>query len=196
MTYISSSGRRISTDPPIATAAFLCDECRRISSAATRLDRFSGSAGDTIHSDMERVGESSWAWEPKTVLGKEFPDVPPAIAAPASEAFKCASIQAYRAAILMARSVIEASAKAKGVTTGSLMQKIDKLAENGEIRSKVAQATHGIRMLGNDMAHGDFATADITKEDADVVLRVLDLFLTELFQVDAAVEFLNAKHGK
>lgn len=197
MTYIRSSGRQVSSDPKVGTAAFICDECRRISSATAPIGGVSVDPDhyDMIHSAMKRTGVNEWEWEPQTVLGQDFPDVPDEIAQPASEAFKCASIQAYRAAVLMARSVLEASAKAKGVTTGNLLAKIDKLAENGEIRTKVAAAAHGVRMLGNDMAHGDFATTDVTKEDADVVLRILDLFLTELFQVDAAIGYLQDRHS-
>ena len=41
---------------------------------------------------------------PKTVGGKSFPDVPEHIAEAANEAYRCHSIQAYRAAALPARS--------------------------------------------------------------------------------------------
>ena len=49
-----------------------------------------------------------------------FPDVPSEIAAAASEAYRGRMVaNANRAAILLARSVIEATAKDKGITKGN-----------------------------------------------------------------------------
>jgi len=88
----------------------------------------------------------------------------------------------------MARAVIEASAKENGITTGNLRDKIDELASGGFIRSLVADAAHEVRFLGNDMAHGDFATSQITRDDADEVLELMDAFLTELFALPTKIE--------
>jgi hypothetical protein len=63
-------------------------------------------------------------------LGKSFPDVPPEIASAASEAYSCLAIDALRAAVLMARIVIEAYTKDKGIVKLQLMHKIDKMHEN------------------------------------------------------------------
>lgn len=52
---------------------------------------------------------------------KDYPDVPDTVSSAASEARAVIAAEAHRAAILMARSVIEATAKDKGVTqVGSL----------------------------------------------------------------------------
>jgi len=82
-------------------------------------------------------------------------DVPEPIRSTASEAFACASIGAHRAAILLARTTIEATAKAEAITSGSLVAKIDALKAANHIRPDVADAAHEVRLLGNDMAHGD-----------------------------------------
>jgi hypothetical protein len=55
------------------------------------------------------------------------------VADAAREAYRCRSVGAHRAAVLLARSVVEASAKDRGVTTGGLLAKIDKLFELGLI---------------------------------------------------------------
>ena len=62
------------------------------------------------------------AW-PTSSLGKTFPDVPTHIASAADEAHRCASIGAFRGAIALARAVVEATAKDKGVKSGNLMPK-------------------------------------------------------------------------
>ena len=81
----------------------------------------------------------------------------------------------------MVRGVIEATAKHQDVTSGGLASKIDELSTMGLIRPVIAQAAHTIRMLGNDMAHGDFATSHVTLADAEIVLRLMDDLLHEVF---------------
>jgi hypothetical protein len=83
----------------------------------------------------------------------------------------------------MARAVIEAGAKDKGVSSGTLYDKITKLAGQGVIRPLIADAAHEVRLLGNDMAHGDFATADITGDEAAEVLDLLDVFIAEAYEL-------------
>ena len=120
-------------------------------------------------------------------------DIPAHIAAPADEAYKCYSIGANRAAILLARSVIEASAKEMGVIKGVLAAKIDKLAEEGHVRSLIADAAHEIRHVGNDMAHGDFAVDDIDSEDSQETLDFMEDFLRELLELPTRVAKRRAK---
>ena len=120
---------------------------------------------------------------------------PKHIADPADEAFKCHSIGADRAAILLARSVIEASAKEKNVKKGNLAEKIDRLAEEGHVRLLISEVAHEIRLLGNDMAHGDFATTEITSMDAQETLDFMEDFLRELFELPTRVAKRRAQRS-
>ncbi len=86
----------------------------------------------------------------------DFTDVPEHIRDAAQEAYRCRSINAHRAAVLLARSVVEATAKDKGIKKGPLDRKIDEMQRLGFIREDVRQGAHEVRYLGNDMAHGDF----------------------------------------
>lgn len=131
-------------------------------------------------------------WSPPFVGGQVFEDVPPHIASAASEAYKGSSIGNYMSAILMARTVIEASAKEKGVTKGNLLGKIDELANQSLIREDTKQAAHAIREFGNDMAHGDISDP-VDAVDADEVLVLMSEVLNELFQGPARVLALRAK---
>jgi hypothetical protein len=124
-------------------------------------------------------------WQPQSALGKEYLDVNnDTIKDSASEAHSCYSIRAYRAAILMARSVVEAIAKDKGITDGNLKKKIAALEEQQLISPLVREQADEIRYFGNDMAHGDFALP-VDAADAREVLDFLDVFIDAIYQQPA-----------
>lgn len=197
MTYRDGSAYRVSTEPFMVTAAFTCDQCRHVVSATAETDP--PSVGPRYYDDATYIWpglsvELDHAdWEPKRVVGKVILDIPQHIANPADEAYKCHSIGADRAATLLARAVIEASAKEKGISKGTLADKIDKLAEQGHVRQLLADAAHEVRHIGNDMAHGDFAVADITSDDAQDALDFMEDFLRELFELPTRVAKRRAK---
>jgi hypothetical protein len=116
-------------------------------------------------------------------------DVPPSVADAAAEAALCMQAGAPRGAIMLARAVIEATAKDKGVTDGSLSQKIDQLHERGYIRTYLRDGAHEVRYTGNDMAHGDFP-ATISDKDAEVLVQLMREVLMEVYQDPARRERL------
>lgn len=120
-------------------------------------------------------------WIPLKQSGKEYEDVPDQIASAASEAYSCFSINANRAAVLMARTAIEATAKDKQITGGDLYHKIDAMADKNIITGQLAEEAHEIRLLGNDMAHGDLAEP-VSEEDASDILGFLDSVMDYVYQ--------------
>jgi hypothetical protein len=137
---------------------------------------------------LTRKKKKDWLPQPPRVIPvKVFPDVPAAIADAASEAYRCRqACNANRAAIILARSVIEATAKDKDITTGPLISKIDELYNQRLIRPDVRDGAHEIRHFGNDMAHGDYIR-DASPEEADLVLALMDAVLTDVYQFPAQV---------
>jgi hypothetical protein len=93
---------------------------------------------------------------------------------------------ANRAAILLARGVLEATAKDKGITSGGLFAKIDRMHQERLVRPDVRDGAHEVRAFGNDMAHGDFIQ-HVTPEEADLVLALMDEVLVEVYQSPARV---------
>ncbi|WP_446212162.1 DUF4145 domain-containing protein [Micromonospora sp. IBSANI012] len=196
--------------------ALVCPHCRALTNFGEvwRGDVFSGSeyAGQAFYDialrcsneacgrvigGVRHAGSSArvaQSW-PTHVGGKSFPDVPSEIAAAADEAHRCFSIRAYRAAMAMARAVVEATAKEKGITSGSLEKKIDGLAAQGLIREDTREAAHAIRLVGNDAAHGDLASMVVEKEDAQEVLDLMDDILGEVFQSPAKVARVKASRA-
>ncbi|MCX2716108.1 DUF4145 domain-containing protein [Mycolicibacterium sp. J2] len=116
----------------------------------------------------------------------DYPDVPAHIAEAAKEAYECHSCEHYRAAIMLARAVIEATAKDKGITTGTLYNKIEAMANGGLIRAMIKDAAHGVRELGNEMAHGDFVDP-ISAEESQLVIRLMGEILNDVYQSPAAI---------
>ncbi|MEQ6899288.1 DUF4145 domain-containing protein [Microbacterium sp. KR10-403] len=206
MDYVEDSARIVDSEVMRAEAAFQCANCCRFSvggmvHAGMSTDQSGASFALRLHADSDPadiarvlIGNVEY-WEPVSPVGREYVDVPPEIASPADEAHRCFSIGAFRAAILLARSVVEAIAKARGVTTGVLRQKIDSLAQQDDLRAVLAESAHEIRHVGNDMAHGDFATADVGADDAADVLELMDDIIEEIFAVRSRIERRRARRG-
>jgi hypothetical protein len=188
-THMTAIGTQINViweyqNTAMAEAPFTCDYCHRLSIGI----------GRTINDPNdynEEGGRWEWAassanvsWVPKVGVGREYPDVPEHIAPAASEAHECQSIGAHRAAVMLARAVIEATAKNKGITNGMLFNKIEKMHELGLISELVRDQAHEVRYLGNDMAHGDFVDP-VSAEEADEILELMAEVLHAVFVVPA-----------
>jgi len=205
MEYVQDSARIVDRRDMRAEAAFQCAACGRFSIGGKRHAGFStdqGAGGFPLLHDRSTPDEISKTligsveyWEPVAPVGKDYEDVPADIAEPAGEAYRCLSIGAFRAAVLMSRAVIEAAAKNKGTTKGKLIEKIDELARLAILRPITAEAAHALRVMGNDMAHGDFATAKITQEDAEDALVLMDEVLNDAFAVESRLGGLLSRRA-
>jgi hypothetical protein len=183
-------GRRDWGDAMTIMGVFKCDYCKRFNIgwlANTQLPHH-----HMTYSAWFEHMDDYLHWVPQIGVGKSFPDVPNHIAEAASEAHECQSIGAYRSAVLLGRSVIEATAKEKGITAGNLYQKIEQLAAQNFIRDHVKDEAHEIRHLGNDMAHGDFVEP-VSSDDAEAVLLLMGEVLNEVFQGPAVAAKLRER---
>lgn len=169
---------------------YTCDNCALPSIAISDMD-VAAHAGE-VGALQALADDDALSWLPAAAEGREFPDVPSHIAAAADEAYRCRSINALRASVLLARGVIEAGCKDKGVTSGTLAAKIDTMKEDGHLRTHTQQMAHEIRYMGNDMAHGDFIT-EVDGDAADEMLDLMSEFLNEVFQGPARVARITAR---
>jgi hypothetical protein len=129
---------------------------------------------------------------PKAVSRKSYRDVPEAIASAASEAHQALGAFAPRAAVAMARAVVEATAKQKGITGGRLESKIDNLAEEGLISEATKEVAHEIRFAGNEVAHGDLVQEPVSVEGARDIVELMDVILQRVYQEPAKVARIRA----
>lgn len=165
-------------------------DSRRIAAACTECAGLVVANVDAVRPD--RVLD----YQPRTLAGKSFPDVPPAIASAANEAHLCLSAGGPRGAVALARAVIEATAKFKGIVTGKLESKIDALATQGFIREHTREAAHEVRHYGNEVAHGDLVDDPVSPAEAAEVLVLMDLILQEVFQELAQIQKLREAREK
>ena len=184
-------GRDVDEGSEAEVAGILtCDECEAVNFARAWLIQ-----GELSHFNMTAdVWFQSFAkldWFPLTGDRPAFPDVPEHISQVASEAYATRSIDAFRASIILARAVIEATAKEKGITKSGIFAKIEQMQRQGLIRQHIADGANEVRHLGNDLAHGDFGEST-SQEDTDLVLALMSEVLLEVFQSPARVEHARA----
>lgn len=177
-------------DNYLVCAAFQCDACSGMSIGLTRIHH---SQTSNLSHYVSIVKDVDFQWRPKAGETKQYDFVPEHIAAAATEAFECHASQHYRAAILLSRAVIEATAKDKQITTGNLKAKIDALADQNLIRPHVQAIAHGIRDYGNDMAHGDFV-APVEAEESQMVIQLVGEILDEVYQSPARLAAVKAAY--
>jgi hypothetical protein len=126
-------------------------------------------------------------WPQVKLQPKSFPDVPTHIAATATEACLCLGSGAPRGAVALARAVIEAVAKNKGITKGSLQSKIEAMHAAGHISEAMTEAAHEVRFAGNEAAHGDLVSEPLTEENAEEIVALMSTILQRVYQEPARV---------
>jgi hypothetical protein len=199
MTPIPESGtRREPIEPAVGVAVFTnlmacfrCDGCAALNICSLW-------TGDIIDSGLDSAGIASvlanpdprfpaeTRWYPEKISGKQYPDVPSDIAGAASEAHRSMTVEAYRGAVILARAVIEATAKDKSIAGGTLMSKIDAMYAARLIREDIRDGAHEVRFLANEAAHGEFAES-VPEADAELILTLMDEVLEEVYQSPARV---------
>ena len=93
----------------------------------------------------------------------------------------------HRAAVMLARAVIEATVKDRGITTGGLVSKIEQMYDKNILREHIKEQAHEVRHLGNEMAHGDFVEP-VSPLEADEVSELMVEVLHEVFQSHAKLQ--------
>jgi hypothetical protein len=128
-----------------------------------------------------------------TKVRKDFPDVPEHLATTASEAHICLGAGSPRGAVALARAVVESIARDKGITKGTPQQKIDELYKKNYISDDMKEAAHEIRFAGNAAAHSDVVAEQLSIEDADEIVSLMDNILEHVYQRPARVARIREK---
>jgi len=98
--------------------------------------------------------------------------------------------------VALARSVLEAVAKQKGIIKGTLKSKIDAPHAAGHISEAMSEAAHEIRFAGNEAAHGDLVAEQLKIEDADEIVALMDAVLERVYQEPAQVARIREKRER
>lgn len=172
---------------PVYFCAFQCMVCHAISIGIISPTREQMRWGGSVLDYLEAADGDEFGWKPSAGESRAYLDVPPQVGSAATEAYECASLKHNRSAVLLARSVVEATAKDKGITKGTLHDKIEALATQGLIRANIKDAAHSVREFGNDMAHGDFVTP-IDDEETNLVIELMGEILNDVYQSPAKIQ--------
>jgi hypothetical protein len=132
------------------------------------------------------------SYYPQHVAAPPLPDVPEEVAADAREAHRCLSVQAFRAAVVMARRAMQSAAYDKGAPEDNLVAQIDWLEEQRVITPLMKEVAHTIRLAGNAGAHPDRdGLRDVGEAEARAVIDFLDDFLKYVYEIPARVAKLK-----
>ena len=170
---------------------FTCDECQYPSMGMA--GRSTSGRGQATDNDWleGRTGryeaQPQFVWQPIRPEGRSFVDVPEHIASAANEAYRCHSVGAYRGAGALARAVVEATAKDKGVTPGTLAAKIAEMERQQLLRPMVRETADEVRHMGNDVAHGDFVDP-VEEEESSETLALMAEVLEEVYVAPARLD--------
>lgn len=180
--------------------AATCDNCEKFNiatgdvSSSNYVENSSvpvlGSLVQGWSENMENI-----TWSPPAMVQADTEFLPDNVGAFLQEAHDTFSVGAYRGTLLLVRSVVEATAKDKGIETGSLVQKVNNLHADGHIRTGTKEMAHTLRILGNDMAHGDIREAP-TEEDARDALVIARFVLDDVYVADARRADMLARRSK
>lgn len=136
--------------------------------------------------------EQAWgfSWLPEPRSRKEYgPEIPEKIAEVAKEAHLCHSVGAYRAAVVLCRTALEAAVKDQDVTGKTLSAKIEELAKHGLVHPKVREGMDALRKAGNIAVHDETKLADPqTESHSRLFLKVLDIVLDGLYTKPQIIE--------
>src|SRR5207249_4967685 len=102
------------------------------------------------------------------------------------------SVNAHRGAVGLARAVIQGAGKEKGIAAGNLYSAIEQLHVDGHIRARVKTAAHAIRDSGNEVLHADLTDRPVSRDEAQIVLKLMDVVLEDVYQVDGGIAELEA----
>lgn len=125
---------------------------------------------------------------PRAIISQPLPDATPeGIVKEYREAELCMSVEAWRAASALLRSVLEKTLKANGYNNGSLQRKIDNAADDGVITSARRQKAHDeVRVLGNEVVHDDWK--EILEEDVDSAIHYAQRIIEDFYDDRDEVE--------
>lgn len=177
------------------TASFGCANCKQINIGTlmthnTRSEQYPREAARHAMKDQDACLD----WKPKRLHSPSYAHTPEQIASAAAEAHQCHSIDAYRAAVILARAVIEATAKDHGITSGGIQAKIKAMSDTGLLRPLHTRQAQMIRSFGNDMAHGDFDTV-IDRMASAYLLTLMDSILNEVYVSPGEFEQFEKIYG-
>lgn len=112
------------------------------------------------------------------------------------QAHRSLSDENWDAAVVMARSALQISARDHQATGSSLKQEIDSLAETGKIPPIMKEWAHEVREIGNEAAHPRPTSHATAPQDARDIVAFLDQFLDYLYTLPARIQAYRERRAE
>jgi len=134
---------------------------------------------------------------PRTIASDFHDAIPKQIRGDFAEAKKCWYADAYKGVVVLCRRVMQQVAVDKGASGQNLFDQINDMLSQGLITNSLHDAAHEVRHFGNFGAHPrDDNLDDISRDDAKVVIGIVEQFLIDLFVRPADTAKLTKKRIK
>lgn len=101
----------------------------------------------------------------------------------------------YDAAVVMARSALQATMRDKGATGRDLYSEIEDLATKGIITNVIKDWAHEVRKLATPSAHPQPDDDEVSLEDAQDIVRFLDSLLENVYDIPSDIEKYRKRHS-
>lgn len=152
-------------DIPLEYSLVQCQECGNISL------ELRGNSGEGFAADSPSIlypAQRSLSTEIPNSLRREF-----------EEAQACFDAKAYKAAVVMVRSVLEGACQDNGVEAWPLVKGLERMRESGLIDGTISEWAHALRILGNEGAH--FTGKQVSRNDAEDSLAFAEALLDHIY---------------
>lgn len=152
-------------DVPLKYSLVQCQECGNISL------ELRGDFGEGFAADSPSIlypAQRSLSTEIPSSLRQEF-----------EEAQACFDAKAYKATVVMVRSVLEGACQDNGVEVWPLVKGLEKMRESGLIDGTISQWANALRILGNEGAH--FTGKQVSRNDAEDSLAFAEALLDHIY---------------
>ena len=129
----------------------------------------------------------------KEIIPAPHESIPPEVSKDYIESYKCYSVDAHNASVVMARRAIETAANELGANpTDRLVKKINYLRRTGRLEQSIAELATEIRLFGNIGAHPDLIR-NISSEECEQILDFLDSLLNSVYVRPAEIENIRRR---
>ncbi len=138
--------------------------------------------GETRAKDSKVGGNISWRglhWWPLP-NSSIHSAIPPEIASSFNEANRAVSANCPRAGAVMARRTLEAITVERGVSNGTLNQRLKDMEVSGKLHKSLADWANEVRLIGNDGAHFD-PIKNVSISDANDIINFISELLNYIY---------------
>jgi len=130
---------------------------------------------------------------PSSRISFDKSGIPESILRSFEEAIICHSAQCFIASAIMLRKTLEGICDDKGATGGNLFKRLESLSKIIVIPNELIEATHELRLLGNDAAHLEAQTYEqIGKNEIEISIEFTKEILKAVYQYQSLLSKLRS----